>query len=193
MKLFIMFVLTSMCFPVYLSAQSTKFKPRYVNHTEFGGLFGRVKYSYGTTESQVDSKLSVTVQTFNGVRFTNRLAAGLTIGMDWYKTALVNPIAAGVRYDLTTRGPARLFAAMDAGYGITWLHEDADGYTTKGGMMLSPGLGLRYGKPGGSAFTISLAYKRQEVSVDKPALWQQTYRGEERIYNRLALKLGMAF
>ena len=193
MKMIIIVSFVAILLPVATRAQNSKFKPHYVNHTEFGGLFGRVKFNFGNSESQVDSKLSATIQTFSGFQLTRRLATGLTVGMDWYKTALVNPLAAGIRYDLTAKGPARLFATLDAGYGATWLHQDSDGYNTKGGMMLNPGIGLKYGKPGSSAFTISLSYKRQEVKVNKPLFSGQTYRQEERVYNRMALRLGMTF
>ena len=174
-------------------AQKTKFKKSFINHTELGGLSGRVKYNYGGMDSQVDTKISLTAQTFNGLRINEYLVAGITVGMDWYKTALISPIAAGARYDLTRQGPARLFATLDAGYGATWLHQDSDGSNTKGGLMLNPGIGLKYGKPGNSAFTISLSYKRQDVKVSKPLLWEQTYRLEERVYNRMALRIGMTF
>jgi hypothetical protein len=174
-------------------SQKIKFRKSFINHTEFGGLSGRVKYSDGGADSRVESKFSLTAQTFNGLRLSDDLSAGVAVGMDWYKTVLVNPIAAGVRYDLTKRGPAKLFATLDAGYGVTWLHQDSDGYNSRGGMMLNPGFGLKYGRPGGAAFTISLSYKRQDVKVNKPLQWQQTYRFEERVYNRVALRLGMTF
>lgn len=135
---------------------------RYVNHTEVGGLFGRVKYGnpYNGNLEQVDNRLNVTAQTFNGVQVSNRLSAGLTLGMDWYKAALLNPVAAGVRYDLTKKGVVKLFGTLDAGYSFAWFHDDVEGYNTKGGVMVNPGIGLRIGKEAG--FTLVFAYKRQE-------------------------------
>ncbi len=192
MKIILIFLVSVLAITPAFS-QKSKLQKRFVNHTELGVLSGRVKYNYGNQDNQVDSKLSMTAQTFNGVQLNSAVSAGVTVGMDWYKTALVTPIAAGIRYDITKRSPARLFAALDAGYGAAWLHQDPDGYSTKGGLMLNPGFGLKYGKPGSAAFTISLSYKRQEVKVNKPLQWEQTYRVEERVYNRLALKIGMAF
>jgi len=177
-----------------VNAQDDRFKRTYVNHTELGGLFGRVKFSNGYADNnKVTSKASLTAQTFNGLQLNRRLAAGITVGIDWYKTALINPVAAGVRYDLTKNKNAILFASADAGYGFTWFHQDSDRYDTKGGLMLNPGIGMRYGKPGGNAFTITLSYKRQNVNVDKPLLWEQTVRYEDRVYNRLDLRIGMRF
>lgn len=145
-----------------ISAQKVAFKKKFINHTEFGTLLGRVKHSEGGSGEIVDSKVSMSAQMFNGIQLNPRLGVGLTVGADWYKTALVTPIAAGMRYDLPSRRNARFFVLADAGYGFTWLHQDSDGYDTRGGLMTSPGIGLRSGKPGGSAVTISLTYKRQE-------------------------------
>ncbi|WP_221389717.1 hypothetical protein [Dyadobacter sp. NIV53] len=176
-----------------VTAQKEPFKIKYTNHTELGVLLGRAKFNYGSQQNQVDSRTSLTAQTFNGIQINQRLSAGVTVGMDWYKTALINPIAAGIRFDLTKRTNSRLFASADAGYGFGWFHEDSDGYDTKGGLMLNPGVGMKYGKPGGNAFTITLSYKRQEVHADKPLQWEQTVRYEDRVYNRLALRIGMNF
>lgn len=175
-------------------AQETK-KMKFVNHTEFGGLFGRVKYPnpYTGNDETVDSKTSLTIQMFNGIQLNRRLAAGVTLGMDWYKTALLNPIAAGIRYDLCSRKNVQLYGRLDAGYAFTWFHDDSEGFDTDGGLMLNPGLGMRVGKPGAAAFTISLSYKRQDAHVTKVPLWNQAERYEDRVYNRLALRLGISF
>jgi hypothetical protein len=178
---------------VSLLAQEVSFKRRYVNHTEFGGLFGRVKYSIGYGNDKVDKKSSVTLQTFNGIQLNQRLHLGVTAGMDWYQMVLINPVAAGVRYDLSKRENARFFAIADVGYGFTWLHEDSDGYKSKGGLMINPGLGLRIGKINTSSFTLSLTYKRQVSSAVEPARYNQVERREDRVYNRLAARFGISF
>jgi hypothetical protein len=168
---------------------------KFINQTEFGGLFGRVKYHnpYVGNEDVVDSKTSLTVQTFNGVQLNRKLSLGVTLGMDWYKAALVNPIAGGVRYDICGRKNVQLYGTVDAGYGFTWFHDDSEGFETKGGLMLNPGIGLKVGKPGNAAFTIGLTFKRQEARVTKVPLWDQRERFEDRVYNRLALRLGISF
>lgn len=176
-------------------AQKKAASVRFVNHTEFGGLFGRVKYPnpYAGNSDQVDSKTSLTIQTFNGVLIQQKLAAGVTLGMDWYKTALLNPIAGGVRYDFVADKNVKLFGTVDAGYAFTWFHDDPEGADTKGGLMLNPGVGMKVGKPGVAAFTITLTYKRQEAHISKVPLWDQKERYEDRVYNRLALRLGISF
>ncbi|SEJ56768.1 hypothetical protein SAMN04487995_5346 [Dyadobacter koreensis] len=176
-----------------VNAQDVEVKNKFINHTEFGGLFGRVKYSNGSQQNTVDSRTSLTLQTFNGIQVSRKLGAGIILGADWYKSALINPVAAGIRYDLSGRSNARFFVIADAGYGFTWLHQDSDGYKTKGGWMINPGIGLRIGNVNTSSFTLSLTYKRQEVFAEKPLLWNQTERREERVYNRIAARIGISF
>ncbi|MEZ4904894.1 MAG: hypothetical protein R2822_25660 [Spirosomataceae bacterium] len=161
----------------HLQAQEKPFKPHYVNMTEIGGLFGRVVYDIPWSvprTQEVQNRLSLTIQTFNGMQMKPRLALGLTTGVDWYNTALLLPIAAGVRYDLArSQKNVALFGALDAGYGFNWLHVNGTGYDTQGGMMLNPGVGLKFGFKSGSALTLSLTYKRQNAKVNEPLGWQE--------------------
>jgi hypothetical protein len=182
-----------MCLPAFAQEKET-FRMRYVNHTEAGVLLGQVKYGGGNGVQEISaSKQSITAQMYQGIQLSRAFSAGVTIGMDWYKAALINPVALGVRYDITKGHSARLYASADAGYGFAWFHSDSEGFNTKGGLMVNPGIGIKYGKPDGAAFTIGISWRRQEAKVSKPPLWQQTERHEERVYNRLALRIGMSF
>lgn len=169
----------------------------YVNYTEFGGLFGRVGYTLnqGIAQETIDTKVSLTAQTFNGVQLSRQLSVGGIVGIDWYKAALLMPIGVGIRLDFARhpRKNVRLFGIADAGYGFAWLHKGSTGYETKGGLMLNPGLGLRLGRPTGAGFLLSVSYKRQQATVQKPIVGNDVSRDEARVYNRLALRLGIAF
>jgi hypothetical protein len=174
-----------------------QFKPNYVNMTELGGLFGRVVYDIPWSNppvSEVENRVNLTIQTFNGVQLKPRLAVGATVGVDWYNTALLMPLAAGARYDLArSKKNVTLFGSLDAGYSVNWLHTDGTGYNTRGGMMLNPGLGLKIGLKSGSALTLSLTYKRQDAQVTKPLGWGEIEKWEDRTYNRMALRMGVMF
>lgn len=189
-----LFVYLCVLLPVSASeAQSRRPKMPFFTHTEVGGLFGRVVSGPSTAEV-VDNKLSLTAQTLNGVRLTKRLAVGALVGIDWYKAALLLPVGAGVRYQLTLPSThnVSLFASADAGYGMTWLHKNSTGYHVRGGLMLNPGVGLRLGKPEGGGMTLTLSYKRQEAQVEKPLRWGEIQRDERRMYNRLCIRLGIS-
>ncbi|MEZ0608672.1 hypothetical protein ACAW74_09160 [Fibrella sp. WM1] len=179
----------------------------FVNYTEVGGLFGRVTYDVPTwiwngtttiqsTDKQVENRLSLTIQTFNGVRLKPRLAVGGVVGVDWYSNALLMPVGAGVRYDLArpNQKNVQVFASADVGYGLTWLNQSTTGYElTRGGLMLNPGLGLRFGRPDKGAFLLTVSYKRQTVESNKPLQWNDIRRDESRVYNRMAVRLGVSF
>lgn len=175
-------------------AQNKPKKLTYVNYTEVGGLFGRVMPGTQLVET-VENKTSLTLQTLNGVQLSKRLAVGALISVDWYKTALLMPVGAGIRYQLTqpSERNVSVFASADAGYALTWLHKSSTGYSVKGGVMLNPGLGLRFGKPNNGGLLLSLSYKRQQAEVQKPLRWNEVIRSETRLYNRLAVRLGISF
>ncbi|TDB69178.1 hypothetical protein [Arundinibacter roseus] len=180
-------------------SQSISPKKAYVNHTEVGLLLGRVSYdgNYGwgggNPNQIVKNRTNLSMQMFNGLQYNHRLAVGLTTGLDWYTAALINPLAAGARYDLTGKKNVRLFATADAGYGFAWFHKNSEGYHLTGGTMLNPGLGLRFGKPDGTAFTLSLSYKYQQARLEIPTANDIESRVENREYNRLALRMGLLF
>ena len=182
-----------------LNAQEVAFKPHFVNMTEFGGLFGRVlpetNNGNGTTSRRVVNRLNFTLQTFNGAQISPRWAVGATVGVDWYNTALLMPVSAGVRYDFAKNKTKKstFFTSLDAGHALNWLHADASNYETKGGFLVSPGLGLKIGMKGGSAFLMTLNYKRQEVRVQNPIGWNEFRNYENRVYNRMAFRIGFSF
>ncbi|RRA98550.1 hypothetical protein [Larkinella rosea] len=179
--------------PVY--AQKTAFKPVFTNMTEFGVLLGQVRYNVTNISENVSKRQNITAQTFNGVQLRPKLALGATVGVDWYNSALLMPVCAGVRYDLAQPGKKnlRVFTSLDTGYGFTWLNEDPTGYETRGGWVIAPGIGFRIGRPQNANFILSLSYKRQEAEADKPLAWNEIYKIENRVYNRLAFRLGLSF
>ncbi|WP_373514669.1 hypothetical protein [Persicitalea sp.] len=196
MKKLIVLFLFATTLPAW--AQDATFKKHYLNQTEVGIMLGRVKADPyagqgGRGQEIVQNRTNLSLQTLNGIQCSPRLGIGVITGMDWYNSALVNPIGAGLRYDLTGKSTARLYASADAGYGFTWFHDDSEGFDTRGGLMLNPGLGLRIGKPDGAAFTLAFSYKHQDVTVNKPPFTDQTVRVENRNYNRFLIRLGVAF
>ncbi|GAB4001281.1 hypothetical protein GCM10028807_57200 [Spirosoma daeguense] len=187
-------LLMSLLLPILAHGQTEPFKPVFTNMTELGVLFGQVKYGSMGSET-VAKRTNLTAQTFNGVLLRPRLAVGATVGVDWYNTALLMPVCAGIRYDLARPNDKnlRVFASMDTGWGFSWLNEDAAGYKTSGGWVISPGIGFRIGKTTSSNFIMTLSYKRQEAEAEKPLFWNELAKHETRVYNRMSLRLGVSF
>ena len=191
----ILFLLVALT-PLLTNAQTAPFRPAFVNMTEWGATFGQVRYNTGNTASEaVAKRTNITAQTFNGVQLRPRLAVGGTVGVDWYNSALLMPVCAGLRYDLArpNQKNLRVFGSLDTGWGFAWLQEDATGYKTKGGWTVSPGIGFRIGKPANANFILSLSYKRQAAEVEKPLFWNELAKHETRVYNRVAVRMGVSF
>jgi hypothetical protein len=180
--------------PTLVLGQTERFKPVFTNMTELGASFGQVRYGIQSAES-VAKRVNLTAQSFNGIQLRPRLAIGSTIGVDWYNSALLMPVCAGVRYDLARPGQKnlRVFSSLDTGWGFAWLNEDPTGYKTTGGWVISPGIGFRVGKPTSANFIMSLSYKRQEAEADKPLFWNELAKHETRVYNRITVRLGISF
>ncbi len=189
-----LFIILLFLTPLLTVAQTTPFKPVFTNQTEAGVLLGQVRFGTQTAQA-VAKRVTVTAQTFNGVRLKPRLALGATVGVDWYNLALITPVCAGVRYDLArpNQKNLRVFGSLDAGWGLTWLNEDPTGYKTSGGWVVSPGVGFRIGRPTSANLVLSLSYKRQEADVEKPLFWNELAKHETRVYNRMAFRAGVSF
>jgi hypothetical protein len=183
-------------------------KHKFVNMTEFGGLFGRIKYQtyYGgwypypvnyPDQYQLKNKVNLSMQTFNGVYLNSKTAAGITIGVDGYGETVLMPIALGVRRTLLQKkeGGSSLQAGIDAGYSTTWLNEDNTGFHTKGGLLVSPTVGYRLPMRNGSAWLINIGYRFQraeyEMERQGDAYWSES--NEVRKYKRMVLRLGIEF
>jgi hypothetical protein len=185
----------------------------FVNMTEFGGLFGRVRvpsgyYYYPSSSSfwpgpstityKMKNAANISVQTFNGIYLNHKTAAGVTIGADWYDAALIVPVSAGLRRVLVEKknGGSSLIASLDAGYGTTLLQEDDENIKTKGGIMINPAIGFKFPMRNGSAWLLNFGYKYQKLTVDDLIRENDIYniRGSEsRNHNRVQIRLGFQF
>ena len=187
-----------------------KKKYPFVNITEVGGMFGRVKapayyYPYISYSSywvptpentQVRNVANITLQTFNGVYINPKTAVGITTGIDWFTTTLIVPVEVGIRRKLIQRknGGAAIVAGIDAGYGTTWFHEDNPDSKTTGGLAISPTIGYRMPNRSGSAWVLNFGYKHQSVQVSDTREFDENYSSvETRSHNRLVVRLGFEF
>ena len=73
---------------------------RYVNHTEFGFLFGQNREFEDLVS--VDLFKSISIKTFHGYQFHSLVQVGLSTGLDVYPNVLFIPLMIGIRGDITT-------------------------------------------------------------------------------------------
>lgn len=196
------------------SSEVPRAKYSFVNITEVGGMFGRVKapsYYYGpyyyassskyyvppSNESYAVRNLAnITLQTFNGVYVNQKTAVGITTGIDWYNNTLIVPLEFGVRRQLVRRenGGAAIITGLDAGYGTAWFHEDNPNSKTSGGLAVSPTIGYRMPTRSGSAWVLNFGYKHQSVTISDTSEFDENYSSvETRNHNRLVVRLGFEF
>lgn len=187
-------------------------KYKFVNMTEFGVMFGRTKslvyygswFPYPTPSVsspgvyQVNKRINVSGQTFNGVYINHKTAAGLTLGVDGYGETLLMPIALGVRRNIVQKkdGSSSLIGGLDVGYSTAWLNEDNTGFKTKGGLLISPAIGYRLPMRNNSAWLINVGYRFQQAQYIQERQGDGIYWTEfkeERKYKRLVVRLGVEF
>lgn len=177
-------------------------KKNYVNFTEFGGLFGKSYQitpngSFPTYSYTVKATTNFTVQTFNGVKVYKNLAVGATVGLDWFSNYQLIPVSLGVRntFGNPQTKKVKFFTGIDAGYGFMWLNDTVENQTVKGGLALSPMIGLVIPTGNNTGFTISMGYKgnvfssRSESGTEEyPYIVDNQYS-----LNRMAIRLGVNF
>lgn len=217
-KISLIFLLAALCTSM-AKAQEEKErffqKYKFVNQTEFGGLFGRIKYQvyYGgwypypvpfgptyptyPTQYKVSNKVNISAQTFNGVYIDKKTAAGLTIGVDGYGETVLMPIALGIRRSIVQKkeGGSSLMGGIDVGYSTAWLNVDDTGFKTNGGLLISPTIGYRLPMRNGSAWLINFGYRFQRADYIQERqgdiYWVESK--EVRKHKRLVLRLGIEF
>lgn len=138
----------------------------YFNQTELGASFGKgVDDWNGESETRIDFSMI----TFHGVRFGKHHVGGVSVGFDQYETISVMPVSFGWRGLFGKESKAKLVTGFDLGGGMMFFEEteknewSANWY--EGGLMLSPSVGGYFpAKRGKTALTVTLAYKRQQLS-----------------------------
>lgn len=167
-------------------------KNRFVNYTEFGVLFGRgyqltpnTNYSYYSYP--VNATTNISFQTFNGVKVYKNMAAGLTVGLDWFGNQQLIPISLGIRNSFgdNSNKKVKTFAGIDAGYGFTWLSAgDTEFQKTSGGLALNPMVGLLIPTGGQANFILSIGYKHNAFQTET-----NSGVGDYAYYNRIDYRL----
>lgn len=212
-KIFILSVIAILTLNVSFGQKEKLFKYPFVNQTEFGILFGRVKnpnYSYyypsyssywpNPTPSgfSLQNVASLSLQTFNGFQVRKKTTVGLTTGLDMYSSVVLVPIALGVRHVIFEKSQqgAKLQAGIDAGYGAT-LANAANSYEdVSGGILINPTIGFKFPTKNGSAWLVNFGYKYQYMEISQNFNETDIYNiasVETRNLKRFQVRLGFEF
>ncbi|MEO8088590.1 MAG: hypothetical protein ABI763_17360 [Bacteroidota bacterium] len=152
-------------------------KNGYTNITElsFGRSFKNTTTTYydgfnsyvnDTHADEVNNNPSIGVQTINGYKFSPYVSAGIGVGFNIYSQVLLVPVFVGVRANLLDKRVTP-FLAFDVGY--SYSRKQITGGTLarddKGGIMLSPALGVKFNMTNKMALNLSLGFRYQEIQI----------------------------
>ncbi|RAI88280.1 hypothetical protein [Algoriphagus yeomjeoni] len=149
-----------------LSFESMAQEGKYFGQTEIGILYGRSAEQWdGNHEERTD----LTLLTFHGMKISRSHVVGFSVGLDQYDGVPILPFAFGYRGFLGKEGKPKIFGGVDLGYGSAMLEKREENEWSKswyrGGLMFSPSVGFSFpALKGNSALSLSLAYKRQDIS-----------------------------
>ncbi len=198
-SLLVFIVFVTGVFPIF--GQSA----RYVNHTEFGPMIGKV--------NDFDQRLNFSLQSFNGIKLNPHHELGFLVGLDSYPGFNLMPLAMGWRGMLEKGNEITPYASMDFGYESAWIgkREVSNQMESwyQGGAYFSPAIGLRKkSKRSNLAFSWSVGFKRQLASFYEGFRIQgfvsgiaennlppgfSSIRKESYVLNSLYLKMGIVF
>lgn len=144
----------------------------YFGQTEIGVLGGRSAEQWdGNTERRTD----FTLMSFHGVQIFRNHVVGFSVGIDQYEDVSIIPFAFGYRGFLGKDGKPKIFGGVDLGIGSALLEEAVSDEWSKswyrGGLLFSPSIGVSFpSRKGHSALSLSVAYKRQDISYFQGSL-----------------------
>ena len=128
-----------------------------------------------------------------GKRFNRWVGLGFGAGYDSYivdSGESVLPIFAELT-GFTAANNTSMFYGLAAGYSLAFSNQDKNIIDAKGGFMVHPHIGLRFGKKK-MKYTLDLGYKFQKAEFTFRSIWDGRSRFEQRLlYQRVTLRFGV--
>ncbi|WP_048920045.1 hypothetical protein [Rufibacter radiotolerans] len=159
---------------------------KYLGMIELGYLY---QNNQNNTANSADA--SPTFNIFTGYQFHRMLSVGATVGLDFYNSLLVTPVALGLRGTLLSSRVSPIYS-LDAGYGSAFLSDEPDQADYTGGWMVNPALGLRANTGTETAFTFTLGYKVQRATTENTQ-WNNNVITNKFSFKRLSVRMGFLF
>lgn len=146
-------------------------------------------------ESIEDGTFGMGISALVGKRFHRLLGVGLGVGYDSYilnSGERVMPIFAEATGFLSPRHTT-LSYGLAAGYSLAFNNEGYNIVDAKGGLMVHPHIGFRFGK-GKVKYTLDGGYRFQKAEFTYRDAWDGRSRNEERLlYKRITFRFGVLF
>lgn len=151
---------------ILFSLEGTAQDKLYFGQTEIGTLVGRGEEQW---DGNYKKRIDVSLLSFHGARISKNHVVGFSVGFDQYNDISIIPIALGWRGFLGKDGKPKFFGGLDLGGGTAVLEKKVSDEWSKswykGGFLVSPSVGISFPSlKSKTAFSFSLAYKRQEIT-----------------------------
>jgi len=128
-----------------------------------------------------------------GTRYNRYFGVGIGVGYDSYafdSGERVVPFFTEVSGYLSPKHTT-LSYGLAAGYSLAFNNEDFNIIQAKGGLMVHPNIGIRFGKKD-VKYTIDLGYRFQKAVFTYRDVWDGRARNEQRLlYKRVTLRFGV--
>jgi hypothetical protein len=153
----------------------------YMNFTSMGALIG-------STENQKSAPFSVLME--HSYRFNKTIALGGFIGFEQLNESVM-PLGANMKLFLPA-GNSDLYLGTSAGYSVS-LGKPADIAMKKatGGFMFSTEIGVIIPVSAGSAISIAIGYRYNELHYELNDWYLGDYK-QNNTYNRLMIRFGIS-
>jgi hypothetical protein len=142
---------------------------KYFNKTEAGISFGVGSFKtdiYNGVQKKIkNDELVITLQTVNGIKIYNKLALGVSIGVEKWQNGLFWPLYGYLRYDLKPEGNS-FFGGIYLGYGLGTRYSTTYYHEGKGAFAMSIGLGYKMKVGSKLKFFYEIFYKYQALESD---------------------------
>lgn len=133
------------------------------------------------------------IDNVTGYQFHRLIGVGVGVGYETFEMGAgqtVVPVFGEVRGYLFKRVSTPMFRTH-VGYGFAVKNERNNIVETKGGLLIHPAIGYRFGAGSAANFTIDFGYKIQKASYTQP-VWEGIWT-EHHTFKRYTLRLGMLF
>lgn len=129
----------------------------------------------------------------NGYRFNRKVSAGLGVGFSYYNDPLsLLPLFIDFKYQFPTENINPYFF-LKSGYNISLLTDtDTPVNSHSGGLLLNPGIGLRFETDGKLDWHISAGFNLDRATYFQPGGTFSSIENNTN-YERLSLGIGLSF
>ena len=144
----------------------------YFGQTEIGILAGRSEFKW---DGKYQKRTDFTLLSYHGAQIFRNHVVGFTTGLDQYDQVSIIPFAFGYRGFIGKEGKPKIYGGLDFGMGSTILEKKIKDEWSQswygGGLLFSPSIGGSFpAKNGNTKLSLSIAYKRQDISFFQGAL-----------------------